>query len=88
MNRLRCDQCEMLSINGVACHETGCPNSGKTWMEDRQEWVRFVECFYCGCEVETGEECSCADGPSNDDWLCDDNGPLPIAEQVRQSHKR
>ena len=22
-----CDQCEVLTINGVACHETGCPNS-------------------------------------------------------------
>ena len=22
-----CDQCEVLSINGLACHETGCPNS-------------------------------------------------------------
>jgi hypothetical protein len=22
----RCSQCEALVINGVACHETGCPN--------------------------------------------------------------
>ena len=22
----KCDQCEMLSINGVPCHEKGCPN--------------------------------------------------------------
>lgn len=22
---MRCSQCEMLVINGVACHETGCP---------------------------------------------------------------
>lgn len=22
---LRCDSCEMVTINGVACHETGCP---------------------------------------------------------------
>jgi len=21
-----CDQCEMLNINGLNCHETGCPN--------------------------------------------------------------
>lgn len=26
---MKCDQCEMLSINGVACHETGCPNADK-----------------------------------------------------------
>jgi hypothetical protein len=24
---MNCDQCEMLSINGMACHETGCPNA-------------------------------------------------------------
>ena len=25
--RVRCSQCEAAVINGVACHETGCPNS-------------------------------------------------------------
>jgi hypothetical protein len=25
--RVRCSQCEALVINGLACHETGCPNS-------------------------------------------------------------
>lgn len=24
--RAKCSQCEALVINGVACHETGCPN--------------------------------------------------------------
>ena len=24
--RLGCSQCEALAINGIACHETGCPN--------------------------------------------------------------
>jgi len=23
----RCDSCEALSINGIRCHETGCPNA-------------------------------------------------------------
>lgn len=22
---IRCDSCQMVSINGMACHETGCP---------------------------------------------------------------
>jgi len=56
---MKCDQCEMLSINGVTCHEIGCPNSKKTWVEERQEWVLFIECFVCGYEVEEGETCSC-----------------------------
>lgn len=25
--RPKCSQCQALVINGVACHETGCPNS-------------------------------------------------------------
>jgi hypothetical protein len=25
--RVRCSQCEALCINGVACHERGCPNA-------------------------------------------------------------
>lgn len=28
--RVRCSQCEALVINGVACHETGCPNERRT----------------------------------------------------------
>ena len=38
---MNCDACQMLSINGMACHEAGCPNSGKTWMPERGEWARF-----------------------------------------------
>jgi hypothetical protein len=58
---MNCNQCEMLSINGTGCHEHGCPNSRKTWVPERGEWVTFVECFYCGCEVEAGESCDCID---------------------------
>jgi hypothetical protein len=54
-----CDQCEALLINGVFCHETGCPNSRKTWIEDRGEWVLFVDCFECGYPVELGTACDC-----------------------------
>jgi hypothetical protein len=27
----RCDQCEAARINGIFCHETGCPNIRKVW---------------------------------------------------------
>lgn len=37
----RCDSCEMLSINGVACHEIGCPDSWKGSVR---------ECNECGRE--------------------------------------
>lgn len=33
----RCNQCEALVINGVFCHEHGCPNERKKFVDD--EWV-------------------------------------------------
>lgn len=56
---MRCNQCEMVSINGVACHETGCPNARKRYIAEREAWIRFIECRECGCEVEEGETCDC-----------------------------
>lgn len=55
---MSCNQCEMLSIQGIACHESGCPNAGKRWLEGA--WVRFVECWVCGYELPEGELC-CSD---------------------------
>ncbi len=55
---MHCDQCEALMINGVFCHETGCPNSRKTWVSNRG-WVRFLECSACGSDVEEGTTCDC-----------------------------
>ena len=64
----RCDQCEALVINGVYCHETGCPNSRKTWIEDRQAWILFLPCSACGSDVEVGEQCGCED---SEEWITD-----------------
>ena len=54
---MKCDQCEMLSINGVACHETGCPNARARWDADSESWVQQRECFECGCTVDADDEC-------------------------------
>lgn len=53
--RVRCDQCEAAMINGVFCHETGCPNSRKKFVDG--EWVRMRCCFECGYDVPVGEAC-------------------------------
>ena len=53
--QIRCNQCEALYINGLFCHETGCPNEKKRWIEG--EWKRFVTCFNCGYDVEEGQAC-------------------------------
>ena len=52
-----CDQCQMLSINGVACHEHGCPNQAKVFEDG--EWIKYRECFESGCDVRDGENCDC-----------------------------
>ena len=38
---MKCDQCELLVINGVVCHETGCPNA---WRDTTRT------CYACGCD--------------------------------------
>lgn len=58
---MKCNQCELSRIQGVVCHETGCPNSGKTWDEDRESWIKYVDCFTCGYPVEVGEACDCTE---------------------------
>ena len=53
--RKGCDQCQVLMINGVYCHETGCPNAWK-------DSVR--ECKWCGRKFKPRQgphqDCCCA----------------------------
>lgn len=56
---MKCDQCEMLSINGVPCHETGCPNARKQW--DGEQWRAVFNCRECGCQNYVGDACTCDD---------------------------
>lgn len=42
-----CDQCEVLNINGVNCHEHGCPDAWKD--HDR-------ECMWCGTEFKPDDK--------------------------------
>ena len=80
---MTCSQCELLSINGVVCHETGCPNSRATWDADRQEWVKFIDCFDCGYPVELGTACGCGeDMESPNDLDCAVSTPLGEAIRV------
>jgi|HubBroStandDraft_1064217.scaffolds.fasta_scaffold34755_8 hypothetical protein len=58
--RVHCDQCQMLAINGVACHEIGCPNMGARWDRGDQAWVKQRECFDCGCTVDADDPCCSA----------------------------
>lgn len=66
--RVRCDQCEALMINGVFCHETRCPNAKKRYDVENDTWYKAYECFNCGREVEDGQICECND-PAEDGYL-------------------
>ena len=57
--RMRCDQCEALMINGVFCHETGCPNTNSRF--DDGVWIKQRECFDCGCTVDADDPCCSLD---------------------------
>ena len=43
---MRCPQCQIAYINGIRCHETGCPEAWKDY--DR-------ECDHCGCDFRPEE---------------------------------
>jgi hypothetical protein len=53
--RVHCDQCEAICINGVPCHETGCPLD---YIDLRTGDPKLVECWECGFEYpcEDGDE--------------------------------
>lgn len=50
-----CKACDVLYINGVKCHETGCPEAWKDY---------DAECAWCGAKFtpeEKGQDCCSED---------------------------
>ena len=35
--RVRCSQCQAACINGIPCHETGCPNASRHGRDDEDD---------------------------------------------------
>lgn len=63
-----CDQCQMLNINGVNCHEQGCPNKNAHWSQEREQWIHYFECGECGDQIEVGESlCNCLEPDEDED---------------------
>lgn len=56
-----CDQCEVLFINGIKCHENGCPDS---WKDS------ILDCLWCGTEFKPEEngQALCSDECAADYW--------------------
>jgi hypothetical protein len=63
---MNCNQCEMLSINGLACHEIGCPET-RTWKcrECDEVYPRTVDVCLCM------EPCNHNPGKLNEDGTAD-----------------
>lgn len=64
INPPKCNQCDSAVINGVYCHESGCPNQDKKYNHESESWESVYECSECGCEhnsAESAGEC-CQDG--------------------------
>ncbi len=65
---IRCDQCNSATINGVYCHETGCP---KSWLDENGEAAPFP-CWECGFDFIPEEKpfkhITCSDCQSDHVW--------------------
>lgn len=57
-----CSQCQIVTINGVSCHEVGCPNS---LINPVTQKGYPVKCWECGCdyipEEKAGKYSMCPD---------------------------
>ena len=54
----KCDSCDSAAINGVFCHERGCPRIGQVYRDG--EWLRTYTCRECGnvtTDVDEYERC-------------------------------
>jgi hypothetical protein len=56
-----CDQCQALMLNGIYCHETGCPNTHKVkiegeWTTPESDHAEWCECENCVFYEETDEQ--------------------------------
>jgi hypothetical protein len=73
---VNCNQCQAAMINGVFCHETGCPNSNSRYDAKSGEWIKQRECFECGCTVDADDPC-CLGVPAEDSDICSECEAVP-----------
>ena len=58
--RIHCDSCAALMIQGLFCHETGCPNTNSRYDAETGSWVKQRKCFECGYTVDRDDPCCSA----------------------------
>jgi hypothetical protein len=52
-----CPECDMISINGIACHEIGCPNARKRYEPAEDIWITQQVCSTCGFQTDYNVPC-------------------------------
>ena len=77
---MKCDSCQALMIQGVYCHETGCPNTNSRYDPETAAWVKQRVCRDCGYTVDADDECCAGDlegiGEGEEDEGCEECGSL------------
>lgn len=68
----RCDQCAACMIQGVFCHETGCPNTNSRLDAESGEWIKQRKCRECGCTVDADD--LCCDAQDDEEETCSECG--------------
>ena len=55
---MKCNQCDSATINGVFCHEAGCPNTNKIWDAESESWIEaeFEDEDYWDEDYQSGPE--------------------------------
>jgi hypothetical protein len=61
MAQIKCNSCELMRIQGIVCHETGCPNTNARYDSVSGEWVKQRRCWDCGCSVDADDLCCSAE---------------------------
>lgn len=73
---MKCNQCVAAMINGVFCHETGCPNTNSRYDVDSDEWIKQSKCFTCGCMVDADDACCDEELESEECTVCGGCGEI------------
>lgn len=48
--RIKCDQCNPAMLQGIFCHESGCPNMHKKYNPESESWDNVYKCRECESE--------------------------------------
>lgn len=71
---VRCDQCQALMIQGMFCHETGCPNTHSRLDSESGSWIKQRKCGECGCVVDADDLCCDAQDQEDEVETCSECG--------------